>query len=106
MLIALNIVSWKSAHGQGSGVQFQLDDPLGGNSSFEGIIQKVSNFLMTLLVPVATIMALWGGFQMLTAGGDEAKFKKGRQTLTYAAIGAIVVLVSGGLVDVITSFLS
>jgi len=81
-----------------------LPNPLSANS-FQAVVAQVSNFLLLIAVPLTAIMALVGGFQMITAGGDPEKFSKGRKTLMYAAIGFAVVLIAGGVASIIKNFL-
>jgi NAD dependent epimerase/dehydratase family enzyme len=82
-----------------------LPNPLSANS-FQAVVAQISNFLLLIAVPLTAIMALVGGFQMITAGGDPEKFSKGRKTLMYAAIGFAVVLVAGGVASIISNFLT
>jgi hypothetical protein len=44
-----------------------------------------------MLALVALVVLLWGGFQMVTAAGDDAKYKKGFKILQQAAIGLIFI---------------
>jgi len=81
-----------------------LPNPLSANS-FQAVVAQVSDFLLFIAVPLTAIMALVGGFQMITAGGDPEKFSKGRKTLMYAAIGFAVVLIAGGVASIIKNFL-
>jgi hypothetical protein len=41
---------------------------------------------------------LYGGFQILTAGGDEEKVKKGKTTLIQAVIGLIVIFLASNII--------
>jgi hypothetical protein len=43
-------------------------------------------YVIGLLYFVAVVFALYGGFQILTAAGDEEKVKKGKTTLINAVI--------------------
>lgn len=43
---------------------------------------------------VAIFFIIYSGYQLLTSGGDPKKVQGGRQTLTFAIIGLIVVLSS------------
>lgn len=81
-----------------------LPNPL-SVSSFQGVMTQISNFLLVIAIPLTAIMALIGGFQMMTAGGEAEKFLNGRKTLMYAAIGFAVVLLAGGIVQIIKSIL-
>ena len=81
-----------------------LPNPLSANS-FQAVVARVSNFLLLIAIPLTAIMALVGGFQMITAGGDPEKFSTGRKTLMYAAIGFAVVLITGGVASIIQNLL-
>lgn len=86
-----------------------LTDPLcglrcsDGTSGLECLASKAVDFLITISVPIVAIMVLYGGFQMMTAGGNPEKFKSGRQTILYAAVGFVVVLAAKGVVELIKS---
>ena len=54
-----------------------------------------------MLSLVALVVLLWGGFQMVTAAGDENKHKKGYTILKQAAIGLIFVGLSWLIVSLI-----
>ena len=66
-------------------------------------IENIVAFLIGLLYLIAVIFALYGGFQILTAGGDEDKVKKGKTTLINAAIGLAVIFLASTLIDWIIS---
>ncbi len=82
-----------------------LPNPLGANSTFSTVVASVTNFLLIIAVPLVTIMALVGGFQMITAAGNPEKFASGRKTLMYAIIGFAVVILAGGIAQIIQNFL-
>lgn len=66
-------------------------------------IENIVAFIVGLLYLVAVIFALYGGFQILTAGGDEEKVKSGKTTLINAAIGLIVIFLASTLINWIIS---
>lgn len=83
--------------------------PLTNPSGIETIpelLKTIITWLTIIMVPILTIMIVIGGFKMMTARDDEAQFTSGKKTVTYAAIGAAVVLVANGIALVIQSFLS
>ena len=85
-----------------------LKNPLGdvGVTSIQGLITAIIGFIiLDIAPPIITIMFLVGAFKMLTAGSNESKFQEGKKTLTYAIIGAAVVLLAYGASDLIQSFL-
>ncbi|BCX15878.1 MAG: hypothetical protein KatS3mg098_107 [Candidatus Parcubacteria bacterium] len=82
----------------------ELHNPLGGRT-FSTILKDTINYMIKVSMPILTIMFLIGGFQMLTAGDNENKFKQGKKTLTYAAIGAVVILISSGIIYILAEIL-
>jgi len=56
------------------------------------IAGKIINFILTILGIVFIGLILYGGFQWMTAGGNEEKIKKAKTTLTRAIIGLVIVL--------------
>ena len=90
------------------GTTITIPNPLcsGGTScTIIGILEKISIYLLVIGAPVATIMIIYGAFQILTAGGDSAKAKKGGQTILYAAIGYGVILISWGVISLVKELL-
>ncbi len=86
-----------SAHG--------LTNPLGENTTFEGLIGTLIEWLIKIGAPILVIFIIWGGFQILTAGDNENKYKSGKNTIMYAVIGYAIILLAGGLISVIKEFL-
>jgi hypothetical protein len=69
-------------------------------------IQTYVNYIMTFLYLIAVMYAIWGGFLILTAGGDEEKVKKGKTILIQGAIGLFVVFIAATLVRFILGVLA
>ena len=65
------------------------------------VIKSFINWMLGMLALIALVVLLWGGFQMVTAAGDDAKYKKGFKILQQAAIGLVFIGVSWLLVSVI-----
>lgn len=61
-------------------------------------IQSMMSFLTNFLYLIAVAFVLYGGFLMLTAGGEEDKVKKGKTILMQAVMGLIVVFLASTLV--------
>lgn len=53
------------------------------------IIEKI---LMPIGGVVAVLMIMWAGFLYVTAGGNETQIKKAHEALTWAVIGAAILL--------------
>lgn len=81
----------------------------GGVASTESLpqlITKVINILLTLAGVIAVLFIVVGGFQYITAGGNVEQAEKGRQALTNAIIGLVLVLLSFTIVYVISGALT
>jgi len=57
--------------------------------------------MLGILALIALVILLRGGFQMVTAAGDDAKYKKGFKILQQAAIGLVFIGVSWLVVSMI-----
>ncbi len=67
--------------------------------SAEDVIQIWIERLLGFLYIVAVVYALWGGFQILTAAGDDEKVTKGKNIIIQALIGIVVIFLAGSIVQ-------
>ncbi len=79
---------------------------LGDNEAQEGskLITTVKNFINWMLGILATIalaICIYAGFIMVTASGDDAKYKKGMTILKQAGIGLVIIGLAWLIVSVI-----
>ncbi|MEW5805463.1 MAG: hypothetical protein AB1721_01930 [Patescibacteria group bacterium] len=68
------------------------------------VIDAIITFLMIISFPLLTGAVIYGGFIVITAAGDPAKFNKGWQTIVYAVLGFVIVLLAKGIVMAIGNF--
>lgn len=94
-----------SEGGGAGGFGTELPNPL-GTTSAAAVLQKIITYLITISIPIVTIMVLIGAFQILFAGGDTEKFATGRRTIIYAAVGFAIVLAGTGIIAIIKELLS
>jgi hypothetical protein len=83
-----------------------LVNPLGNVNSFEDVLDNVMTWFVRLGAPLATLMIIIGGLQMLFAGGSPEKFKKGQSTILYTAIGYGIIILGSGIIKIIKALLS
>ncbi len=79
----------------GSNVQEGLR---GSGDTADGAVQSLITNAIGFLYLVAVVFALWGGFNILTAGGDEEKVKKGKTILIQAALGLVVIWLASSII--------
>jgi uncharacterized BrkB/YihY/UPF0761 family membrane protein len=66
-------------------------------------ISRIAQFLTFLAAAVAVLYMVWGGYNFITANGDEEKVKKGKDTLIYASVGLVVTIVAYTIVLVVSN---
>ncbi|MBI4085783.1 MAG: hypothetical protein HY433_00885 [Candidatus Liptonbacteria bacterium] len=91
--------------GGGSGTSIKLTNPLNPCKDLTCIANAIIDALFKVATPIVAIMILIGGFQILTAGGDPEKFKKGRQTILYTVVGYAIIILAKGVVSIVQSLL-
>ncbi|HAZ29015.1 MAG TPA: hypothetical protein DCY48_04570 [Candidatus Magasanikbacteria bacterium] len=65
----------------------------------------IINSLLGLLGMVTTIYCIYGGYLMMTSGGEEQKMSKGRSIIVNAAIGGALILSAYAIARITVSFL-
>ncbi|MFA5995639.1 MAG: pilin [Patescibacteria group bacterium] len=68
-----------------------------GNTDPEQIIISIINWVLGVLALVAVIILLVGGFQWMTAGGNEEKVEGAKKRLTAGLIGLVIILAAWGV---------
>lgn len=76
----------------------QLTNPLGIDDPKLFII-RILRYALGFLGIVALIMIIYGGFLMLTSGGNADMVKRAKSTLIWAAAGMAVILGSWSIIS-------
>ena len=69
-------------------------------------VQFTTNWIFYILTIIVTLMAIYGGFNIVTSAGDPKKMETGRKILTFALIGLVVALIAKFLPYVIIFFVA
>ena len=100
--LAVVTVAHQSAFAAINSSSAPVDERLKGRSDdLPTAIQSIISYITTFLYLIAVALALYGGFLMLTAAGDEEKVKKGKTVLIQAALGLLVIFLASTLVSFI-----
>lgn len=73
----------------------------GQQDSLVNVVKGAINWILGILALVALLILLYGGFQMVTASGDEEKYKSGFTILKQAAMGLLLIGVAWFIVSII-----
>ena len=69
-----------------------------GNTDVNSVIRTAINLFSGIVGVVAVIMIVTAGFKYITSGGDSAKLTSAKNTLVYALIGIVIVVLSQAIV--------
>lgn len=64
------------------------------NKTLDDLIGAVMNFIFGLAIFICPVFIIWGAFKVSTSEGDENKIKSGKQMITYAVVGLVVIAAS------------
>ena len=71
----------------------------GSQNTADVTIQNLVGNVMLFLGIIAVLYGLYGGFLILTAGGDESNVKKGKTILIQVALGLVVIFLANSIVQ-------
>ena len=86
--------------GTTGGTTITLENPI-ACTELECVVFAIVHALNILAIPLVTLMALVGGFQFMTAGGDPKKVEDGKKTLWYGTLGYAIIFLANGIVFII-----
>ena len=69
----------------------ELSNPLGINDP-KLFIARILRYALGFLGIMALVMILYGGFLMLTSGGNADMIKKAKSTIIWAALGILIII--------------
>jgi len=78
--------------------------PLAIVASLDQVVTNITNWLVGLLVGLATLLLTVGGVRYLLAGGDPGEVQRAKNTLRYSAIGYGVAILAPLLVRILKGF--
>ena len=70
-----------------------------GEKSLMSNVSMLINVFASVMGFLAIGMIIYGGFMLLTAQGDPAKIKRGKDVVTYSIIGVILVVLAYAIVN-------
>jgi len=79
-----------------------------GNCELDDVLQvfvNISSFILGISGSVVLLMFVYGGFMWITAGGNEARIKKGKDVLVGTVIGLLIIFGAYTAINVVISTL-
>lgn len=68
-----------------------LYNPLGSGVDVPTLIGRIINIVVGVVGAIALLMFIYGGFLWMTSAGDSKRIETGKSTLTWAALGLVVI---------------
>ena len=103
-LAGLTLTSLHSAHAAITTNDVQTNIQGRTETADVAVQNIVANFMIFLAI-IAVLFLLWGGFQILTAAGDEEKVTKGKTIIIQAGLGLLVIFLANSIVQWILGIL-
>ncbi len=80
-------------------VPTEIQTATGGETSIINLVRTILNFFLGFLGILCIAIVIYGGFMYVTAGVNEDNAGTGKNILTYAAIGILIILLSFVIVN-------
>ena len=103
-LILITYAQQSGFGGRGTGGGIRISNPLKADTII-GVWDSITTYLIYTGGFVVAIVVIYGGFQILTAGGQPEKFTTGRKTILYAVIGYGIIIISKGVTLILKQLL-
>jgi hypothetical protein len=96
--VLVSVVAVQPAAVQAQSPNFvTLPNPIKCNTA-TCLISQVIRYILGIIAVLATLMFIWGGILMLTSGGNSERVRQAKETLAWAAIGVVVIMVSWAII--------
>lgn len=69
-----------------------------GEDKVLGIIREIINVMSLIVGAICVLMIIFGGFRYMISGGESAGVTSAKNTILYAVVGLVVVLLAQALV--------
>lgn len=70
------------------------------------IVNLINFAIYNIFFPLALLLILWGGIMMVSAGGKEENYKKGKEILKNTIIALVIILCAWFLVNALITTLA
>ena len=85
---------------------FKITSPWAGVNNIFDLLDKITDFLLNVSVPIAVILIIYAGVLFLTSAGNTARIGQAKNILWYTILGFAVILIGKGFYLLIESILN
>jgi hypothetical protein len=96
---------WDQQAGR-TGVETAYNAGTGSATDLRVFVANVVKVFLSLLGLIFLIIIIWGGYQWMTAGGNEDNVKTAKSRIKNGIIGFIIILASYAIVDFVVTIIN
>lgn len=74
-----------------------------GNNQLASMVNNIINLFSIVVGAASVLMIIYGGFKYITSGGSDDSTKAAKNTILYALVGLVIVLISQTIVKFVFS---
>lgn len=89
----------------GGGNVVEIPNPISAGD-FPTLVNQIADWLLSIGLIISTGVVIWSAYLFLFAGGNKDRVTQARNTLWYAIIGIVILLLAKGVASIIASFFS
>lgn len=89
----------------GGGNVIEIPNPINAGD-FPTLVNQIADWLLSIGLVISTGVVIWSAYLFLFAGGNKDRVTRARNTLWYAIIGIVILLLAKGVASIIASFFS
>jgi TRAP-type C4-dicarboxylate transport system permease small subunit len=86
----------------GAQIKYELESYLPFNS-LEELIVAILRIFITVAVPIIVLFIIYAGFKYVTAQGNAQQVQEATRALTYAIIGAVLIIGAVAISEIIAN---
>lgn len=102
LIFSTTLISRVSA----GGFNFEIKNPTPSYTSIEQVIEAILGVVVVIATPIVVFFIIYAGFLYVTARGNAQQVEQATRQLTYAIIGAILILGAVALSGIIKQLIS
>jgi hypothetical protein len=80
------------------------------NKTVDVVVNLIKDICYNILIPIGSPIAvgyvIWGGYLLITAGGDPKKVDQGTKTIKYAIVGFLVIIFAAAIISIAQNLLA
>ena len=83
----------------------KLENPL-KVTSLEELLVAILNIIVVIAIPIIVLFIIYSGFLYVTAKGNAAQVEQATRSLTYAIIGAVLIIGAVAIAEIVKNLVT